>query len=444
MSLLAANAASPTRASLLRRQVFVVTWLSYFGFYFCRKAWSVVKADVQRELSFSTAEIANIGTIFLVTYMLGQFASGAAGRRFGAKRLLLAGMALSIGANVAFGFGSTYGAFASFMALNGFAQSAGWPGNIGILSQWYRREERGTVLGWWSTCYSMGSAAAKGFAGTIVALAIFYHLPSSTWRYAFWASSLVMVAIWLLFLRFAHDRPEDAGEAEIVQDDAPTEAVASTPWQAYLQVLRNPVVLMVGGTYFCFKFLRYAIDSWAPYIFRNMGMTTQESAWASTAFDWAGIVGVILAGFASDRLFAGRRSLVCLISTVGMGMALIAGYYAVSAAMIILCFALVGFTLYGPDSLMSGAGAADVANDKAGAVAAAGIINGIGSLGPIVQEQVVPMLLSYDNPMLAVAGAQGALKLQSMNLLFVALGGLGVAALLYLYWRGRRSPQHAF
>jgi sugar phosphate permease len=49
---------------------------------------------------------------------------------------------------------------------------------------------------------------------------------------------------------------------------------------------------------------------------------------------------------------------------------------------------LTGFMLYGPDSLLSGVGAIDVGS-KRGALTAAGIINGMGSVGPIFQEQLV-------------------------------------------------------
>jgi len=44
--------------------------------------------------------------------------------------------------------------------------------------------------------------------------------------------------------------------------------------------------------------------------------------------------------------------------------------------------------LFGPDALLSGVGAIDVGT-KRGALSAAGIINGMGSIGPIFQEQLV-------------------------------------------------------
>jgi sugar phosphate permease len=49
--------------------------------------------------------------------------------------------------------------------------------------------------------------------------------------------------------------------------------------------------------------------------------------------------------------------------------------------------ALIGFLLFGPDSLLSGAAAQD-AGGAAAAALAAGLINGMGSIGAVLQEIV--------------------------------------------------------
>jgi OPA family sugar phosphate sensor protein UhpC-like MFS transporter len=57
---------------------------------------------------------------------------------------------------------------------------------------------------------------------------------------------------------------------------------------------------------------------------------------------------------------------------------------------------LVGFTLYGPDTLISGTAAIEV-GDRRTAVLAAALINGMGSVGSIVQELVLGRLLGKDD-----------------------------------------------
>ncbi len=76
----------------------------------------------------------------------------------------------------------------------------------------------------------------------------------------------------------------------------------------------------------------------------------------------------------------------------------------------VICFVvllgLIGFTAMGPDSLLSGACAMDVGNRRQAAVAA-GVINGLGSVGAIVQEPVIGWLkqnLGLDSVFLLLVG----------------------------------------
>jgi OPA family sugar phosphate sensor protein UhpC-like MFS transporter len=54
---------------------------------------------------------------------------------------------------------------------------------------------------------------------------------------------------------------------------------------------------------------------------------------------------------------------------------------------------MVGFTLYGPDALMTGAGAIEAGSVKRAALAA-GIINAMGSMGGIAQEIALGSLIT--------------------------------------------------
>jgi sugar phosphate permease len=62
-----------------------------------------------------------------------------------------------------------------------------------------------------------------------------------------------------------------------------------------------------------------------------------------------------------------------------------------SPVLFIVLLGLIGFTAMGPDSLLSGACAMDVGSRRQAAVAA-GVINGLGSIGPILQEPTIGWL----------------------------------------------------
>jgi sugar phosphate permease len=142
-------------------------------------------------------------------------------------------------------------------------------------------------------------------------------------------------------------------------------------------------------------------------------------------FDFAGVGGVFLAGWALDRWFKGNWAAVGAC----MGVGVIAGYVAVikfggSPGALAIWFGLVGFMLYGPDTLLCGAASVQVAGEK-NAVAVAGLVNGIGSIGPVVQEEVIGWMVRGDVP----AG------MRNTNLLALAMSTVMAALLAGLAWR---------
>ena len=123
-------------------------------------------------------------------------------------------------------------------------------------------------------------------------------------------------------------------------------------------------------------------------------MTTADAGYLSTIFDLAGITGVIAAGYLSDKVFKGRRARISFIFTIGMAISCVLLYMMGPTSLIFfgISMGLVGFSLYGPDALMTGAGAIDVGSAR-GAVLAAGVINGLGSVGSVAQELVLANVL---------------------------------------------------
>jgi sugar phosphate permease len=389
-----ASAALDPRLKSWRYRIFAASWLSYAGFYFCRKPFYIVKADLGDALNADAAMLGAIGTAYLVAYTIGQFVSGALGNRIGARVMLLVGMAGTIVVNMAFGFANSWATLTVLLFVNGLFQSTGWSNNVGAMAPWFRRKERGTVMGFWATNYQVGGVLANVMASFIAGALGF--------RYAFFGGAVVMMAVWVFFVFNQRNRPEDVGLAPLEDPDEEKATSDGGGWS------RNTWtnVLLVGGFYFFLKFIRYALWSWAPYLLKmNFALSTSDAGYLSTTFDLAGIGGVIIAGVVSDRLFKGKRTGISFLFIVGMAVSCVVLYTVGSTS--ITAFAvsigLVGFFLYGPDALLTGAGAIEVGS-KRHAVLAAGIINGMGQFGAVAQELILGNLLDGTGGIDAVFG----------------------------------------
>jgi sugar phosphate permease len=390
------NVKDPDLLRRYRVQLFTATWLSYCGFYIARKVYAVVKHPLKEHFGLDDIQIAYPWTIYLVTYMLGQFLAAWLGKRMESRRILLWGMCVAAACNVVLGLlvdsqaASAYLWMCVTMGIHGFAQATGWPHNVALFANWTRRAERGTLFGIWGTCYQFGAIFGKGLAGFLLG-----------WlglAWSFYGSSVLLLAFTLYFALKANERPQSVGLS--LEDDAEPDVpeTAAGEARAAEESALPPgfiaSVVAMGLIYFGFKFLRYALDSWSALILgENFGMTTSVAAYWSTAYDWIGFLGVIVAGYWSDRMPGARRTPVifwmtagCLVFTCAMWMVGL-----ISPVLFVALLGLIGFTAMGPDSLLSGACAMDVGSRRQAALAA-GIINGFGSIGPILQEPAIGWL----------------------------------------------------
>jgi sugar phosphate permease len=281
---------------------------------------------------------------------------------------------------------------AGLVAINGVAQATGWSGNVGTMASWYHKHERGRIMGLWSTNFTIGALTS----GWVMAAVLDIY----TWESTFFVGAGVLAAVWLQYLFLQRNTPEDVGLAPIDDpvtpvDEAKTpEPVGDGPGGLSSNAWRN--LLLVAGFYFFAKFIRYAVWSWAPFfLVRNYGLSDGEANLYATVFELMGLPGVFLTGYISDKYFGSRRAGVSLIMLVGLSIAaaLMMGLRNEGVIVFVVMLGAVGFTLYGPDALLSGAGAIDIGGRRS-ATFATGVISGFGSMGPVVQELAISRM--YD------------------------------------------------
>lgn len=355
------------------RRAWVLSWIAYATYYGGRKGFGVAKKSIERDLGIGREGLAAIDTGHLVFYALGQFANGIAADRIGARRLIGFGMLASAAACAWFGASSSAIALLVAFSFNGYAQSTGWPGATRAMAEWTDDSNRRRVMALWCTCYQVGGIAASAGAAWLLRFG---------WRSAFYGPAVLLAVVAVLVLL---GLPSGAGSptaSEHSNDDD-----RKLRRDAMRAALSSPTLWCFGASYFAIKLIRYSLLFWLPYYLSDdLAYSSSSAGYLSTAFEVGGIVGVVGTGLFTHRSRGVSRP------------ALSAGMLVALAAMIVLYtkiaplgvaanalgLALIGFFLFGPDSLLSGA----VAQDAGGAHAAAtatGLVNGVGSLGAILQ-----------------------------------------------------------
>lgn len=455
-----------------RWQTFGITWLIYASFYLTRSSFSVAKVALPFApgISLTRNDLGVIDATFLTVYMLGQFLFGPLGDRFGPRRILLFGLGLSVAAAIGFGCSSTIAAFLAFSVLQGIAQSTGWSNTNKAMSSWFSVDERGRVLGWWCTHYTVGAAVALPFAGwlmdyfghadftdvpippVLMAGPVMPYMPmaayasanlfgtvSPFWPAAFWGPAGAVAGVMLLTWGLLRNRPEDVdlppieeyrGEPVPSEEDIEAEeAIVEAPegsWQIIAAVLASPRIWTLAMAYFSIKLVRYAFICWGPnYVADSIHGGALASTATAAAMPIGGLVGVIGAGYISDKLFQARRAPVAILSLLAAATVMLAGFGHINNVWVMATFFfLVGVFLFGPDSMISSTASIDYGT-KRGAGTAVGFVNGIGSIGGILGGWLPGKITTGDN----------------WTTLFVVMliGLLASAVILAPLWRAKPS-----
>lgn len=406
-----------------RRQIFAVTWLAYVGYYLTRRSFAVTKVELGREsgLGLSMSEMAWIDFAYLVAYAVGQFAWGVCGDRYGTRRVVLTGMLGSAVVAAAMGASSAAAPLAILFGFQGLCQSSGWAPLSKNVGHFFSRRERGTVMGLWSTNYALGGFVASVFAASVGDL--------WGWRSAFLVPAGTLLVVWLLFVVFQRNKPEDVGLPPIEvyhggeehgempdgeeggggKPGGPSAGPAEGSWRAVGEVLTNPMVLLLAGVYFFIKPTRYAIVFWAPkYLNEKLGTDMLQSGALGSLFELAGPVSILAAGVLSDKWFGARRAPIAVVSLLlAAGLVFVLDRLPADRAVLGGCLFGIGFLLYAADSLVSGTAAVDFGTKK-GASTAAGVINGCGSVGAIAGGTLPGLLhdrLGWDGLFQLLAGS---------------------------------------
>jgi EmrB/QacA subfamily drug resistance transporter len=164
-------------ASYAKRWVLLATILGSSVAFLEASVISIALPAIQAALGASVSEmqwIASAYTLFLAALIL---VCGAAGDRFGRKRMFRWGTVILAGGSVACGLASTASQLIVARAIQGAGGAMLVPNSLALLSASFPKAERGRVIGIWSACTALTGAGSPILGGWLV--------DTVSWRAAF-------------------------------------------------------------------------------------------------------------------------------------------------------------------------------------------------------------------------------------------------------------------
>ena len=338
----------------------------YALFYIIRKNFSMAMSSLEQEAGYSNTELGFILTCHLIVYGSGKFINGMLADRANPRYFMMIGLGLSALINLIFPLSQLYWVMVGLWALNGWAQSMGWPPCAKLLTSWYEPNRVTSWWGLWNASHQIGGAAILVGGGFLI--------EAYGWQSVFWVPACVALVGCLWIFSLVRDRPESMGFAsphERVSHEGaehaanPKEAVSFgqdvevdeglSVWeQTRRYIITNPLIWLVSlGNAFVY-IVRIGMLDWSPKFLKEArGVDLTEAGALTASLEIAGILGGLAAGAIVDRYFKGRAALVISIYMFVLAFALVALYqYPVQGVSANLIFMVViGFLVYGPQML---------------------------------------------------------------------------------------------
>jgi MFS family permease len=329
---------------------------------------------IQDEIGLSPRQLGLLFSAFFWSYSLLQIPVGWVAERYGAQRILAAGLAIWACATMLVGLAHSFAALLALRLLLGIGESAGFPCVSKLLAIVVPVKDLGTANGIVAFAYLFGPAVGAYCGGLIMV--------EFGWRGAFWAFGAASL-LWLI---------------PWSQVRLPRSAVAqsTTGGPPLRTLLRQPSLWGTSLGLFSSNYSFYFMLTWLPfYVVRERGFSTGEMASLAGGSYVVNALSALLAGVCVDRLArAGHANLAYKALMVAAHAGTVACMLCIALGS--QSWAVAGIFLYQVLSGISSPGAFAMSQILAGPTASArwvGIQNACGNFAGVLAPALTGLLV---------------------------------------------------
>jgi len=305
----------------LRNRTFWGVTIAYSLYYVCRMSINVVKQPLIDDGILSAGELGLVGSALLFVYAIGKFMNGFIADYCNIRRFMATGLFISAVINLLMGaLGFVKGmlptavifiCFAVLWGINGWMQSMGSAPGVISLSRWFPQAKRGSY-------YSLFSSSP--YIGEFIS----YNILAVVVGWLGWQSGFIMAALAgligaAIILLFVSDTPESKGLPSIQQisGEALTKEDRMPTRELQKMVLKHPGIWVIALSSAFIYITKYAIAGWGVlFLQKARGFELAQASQVIAFSAVFGILGTVLAGWLSDKVFKGDRIKPAVLSGI--------------------------------------------------------------------------------------------------------------------------------
>jgi ACS family tartrate transporter-like MFS transporter len=365
-------------------------FLLYVANYLDRTNIAYATLGMKGDLGLTDSVFGTASGIFFIGYFALQIPGALLVERWSARWLLALTLITWGALTTLTGFVRTPTELYGARFLLGAAEAGFFPGVIVYLSHWFIYQDRAKAVARFMSAIPIAYILGGPLAGAILGI---HWSGIAGWRWLFLLEGVPAVVLGIVTLFVLPDRPNEARwlppeERDWIASRLAEErrAKAHAEQMSILQTLRHPpVIILTLGLFFCYSG-GYIFWFWMPTLLKRMtGWSDVQVGWMGAIPFIAGLIGMLVVGWNSDRTRERRWhfALPQLTAALGLTMWFVLPH---SNALLLVVFTLIGF---GTVSYLPAFWALPSAFLTSSAAAAAvGFINCTASIGGFVGPKV--------------------------------------------------------
>lgn len=376
---------APVHPAEYRRRRFM-NWfplgLTYATFYMGRYNLNVASKTMMDMFHLSKAEFGMIATAGFWTYALSVMFNGPLADRIGGKKAILFGALGAALLNLVIGLLFLGGwqtklvvGMSLLYAVNQYFQSFGALSVVKVNAPWFHVKERGVFGGIFGIMISGGYFLAMTVGGWI--------LSTMNWYMVFLIPSAAILLMFVVDLFLVKDTPKEAGFENFNTGDASSHekdnGVPLKFGELMQRVFTNPVIVTLAVSEFCTGFVRQGLLLWfVPFLSEVHKIEHGGTLFtiATSGITVGGIIGGILCGYMSDKLFQSRRPPVAFIFYLLQIVSLFILGQTASPAVASFMIGVSCMWIFGVHGMLTGTASMDFGGTRA-ASTVAGLLDGV-------------------------------------------------------------------
>lgn len=327
-----------------RYSILAILFTAWMISYLDRMVMATAIPFIAKEWDLSPMAMGVVMSAFFGGYALAQIPGGILADKFGSR--LVSVFALiwwSIFTGVT-GLVNSLAAMVPVRILFGLGEGLFPPCSYKSVSVWFPTRERGLAQAWMVSSNALGPAIAPLFVVAVMG--------AWGWRAVFYSLVIPGILISFLIWRYIRDNPAEyqgisSAELEEIADTGASQAVTEGKPMSFFETLSIEAVWKVFLVLITYNVALWGFSSWLPsYLVQAKGLSLARMGIEASLPFIAGTVGLVAAGWVSDKFFRNNRKTPIILGQVLGAVSLYLMFTVTDSSMATIYRTVAGFFFF--------------------------------------------------------------------------------------------------